>query len=524
LIRLGRNLTQVFIFVFLSSLLIFSFTLALVSPSSDLSQTAYTPIKKVAIIYGHNWNSQDTTYIAANFNLLIVDFNGSRVDFHIPYAQYMSDLRGKSSSIQIFGYKDLQYMLEVYDDWAYVNAHEEWFVHDDAGHRIINIDWGTYLMDVGNAGWRQHWVNYVNNKLNDCPAYNGVFADNVWDSLYLDGLNYSPNEATISRWHTDTLGMLNYVKSNLAMGKLLILNTEAGWAHGHTNSDYLNVADGMLIEGYFHAPWEDSDSYTKIIESQIDCLASGSANGKIMIAESGSTSNDERILKWSYATFLLGINGPNTYWGWNVGSYYTFDSKYHSIMDTNIGSATGNRYPYQNVIMRDFTGGKVISNPTGNPATIFLGFNFWFLNNTPAFIFTIPAYSGEIILNAPLPTPTVSASSYPTNSIPVFPTFSPSSSSTVSPSPTVSLSPSPGLTFSPSSSSTVSPSPTVSLSPSSSLTPSPSYSPAASPSITPGSSTISDYQIALIILFPISALVSIVAIKRKKLPWLRLHK
>ena len=91
--------------------------------------------------------------------------------------------------------------------------------------------------------------------------------------------------------------MLQYVKANLLSGRHFIINTEAGWASGHTNQDYLDIVDGIMIEGYFHAPWEDSDSYSKVIPAQIDCLASTSSKGKIVIAQSGCASNDERIVK-----------------------------------------------------------------------------------------------------------------------------------------------------------------------------------------------------------------------------------
>ena len=421
--------------------------------------------------------------------MLVVDFNGSHTDFYIPYAKWMTDLRSKSSSIQIFGYKDLEYMATYYDDWAEVNTHEDWFVHDDVGNRIVNHDWGTYLMDVGNSEWRLHWLSYVNNKLGSCPAYNGVFADDVDDALNMALFDYAPNTAIFNRWHSDVLSMLEFVKANLLPEKQLIINTGAGWAPGQTDSDYLSVVDGMLIEGYFHAPWEDSNSYSKILESQISCLASGSYEGKIMIAESGSTSEDSRLLKWTYATFLLGVNGPDVYWAWAVDSSVTFNPDFLSITQTNIGSPIGAYYQSQNVYMRDFTGGKVLSNPSADPQTIYLGGGFWLLNNTEIFTLRLEGYSGEILLNAPVPTPTptptptLSPSPDPTPTVTVSPTFYPSYSPSLTPSPSSSpsFSPtpssSPSLTPSPSSSPSFSPTPSSSPS----LTPSPSQEPTSTP-------------------------------------------
>ncbi len=55
------------------------------------------------------------------------------------------------------------------------------------GKRIPDTLYGYYLMDVGSLGWRQYWVSYVNSKMAAAPAYDGVFADGVYDILANDG-------------------------------------------------------------------------------------------------------------------------------------------------------------------------------------------------------------------------------------------------------------------------------------------------------------------------------------------------
>ncbi len=512
---LKRLLIFGFIFIFLFYVLV-SF-----QDFSSPSQIQITPIQKATIVYGYQWNNQATTFVAANFNLLIVDFEKSRTDFYIPYAQWMTDLRSKSSSILIFGYKNIHYMNTYYDDWSEVNSHENWFVHDVNGNRIINPSWGTYLMDVGNIGWREHWVSYVNNKLAISPEYTGVFADDVSDEINQEIFTQTLTSETINGWHSATLGMLMYIQANLSSDKQLIINTEAGWSPNHLNSDYLEFADGMLIEGYFHAPWEDSTSYTKVLPSQIDCLISGSSAGKLMIAVSGSTTEDSRILKWTYASFLLGVNSSNSYWCWNIGSSYAIDPEYHSITETNLGSPIGPYYTTQNIYMRDFTGGKVLSNPSENPVTIYLADNFWLLNNTKIFALTLSGYSGEILLNAPVPSPIVSPS--PTTTLTPIPTITPMP--TLTPIPTITpmptLTPIPTITPMPTLTPIPTPIPTTTPSfASPSVMPSSSSSPTFSSSENPKSSAIPDYQIALIVILPLSALVSLVLIKRKKIPWI----
>jgi hypothetical protein len=353
----------------------------------------------VAVVYGYSWTEADTAYAGKNFNLLIVEFEGQESAY--PVGQYMQSIKSKNPVVEILGYKDLIGMHTVYEDWAEVNAHEDWFVHDVDGNRLKNNMWRWYLMDVGNAGWRQHFVDYVNQKLVAYTAYSGVYCDDVWDELHNPtnpAFDHVPVDSVVSRWHSDTLGMLQYVKANLPQGKLLVINTEAGWMWGHTNFDYLNAVDGMEIEGYFHGPWEDSSSYSRVSDSMLNCLSTASANGKIVLVESGCTSTDANVVKFTYAEFLLGINGPQAYWGWNTGGFYSLPNSYQSIMDTNIGAPTGAYYQSQSVYMRDFTAGKVISNPTSISRTVNLGASYKLLDGSIRSTVTLAAYSAEILL------------------------------------------------------------------------------------------------------------------------------
>ncbi len=67
-------------------------------------------------------------------------------------------------------------------------------------------------------------------------------------------------------------------------------------------------------------------------------------------------------------------------------------------MGTRIGSPVGAYYQSQNVYMRDFSGGKVVSNPTGGSYTVNLGGNYKLLDGTTVSSVTLAAYSAEICL------------------------------------------------------------------------------------------------------------------------------
>ena len=363
-----------------------------------------TPINKAVYVYGLWWADTDTSFVAEHFTLLDVDFDGCRTDFYIPYLSAMQSIKARNPNVRIIGYKLLIGMYTYLDDWAEVNSHEDWFVHDANGNRIVDIHWGWYLMDVGSQGWRQHWFSYVNGKMNN-TAYDGVFADGVLNAIESSSFNAAVPDSVIARWHNDTIGLLQYVKANLLSGKILVVNTDE-WS----TQDYINVADGMMIEGYGHAYWEGIDTQgtrsTATILQQIEALSRSSSAGKIVYAASGTiipspmnTTKVNAMVKYCYGIFLLGENGPQAYWGFN--DWYSSDGSqgYYPIMDTQIGSPTGAYYQSQSVYMRDFTGGKVVVNLASSSYTVNLGGTYKLLDGTTVSSVTLNPYSAEILLS-----------------------------------------------------------------------------------------------------------------------------
>jgi hypothetical protein len=411
-----------------------------------------TPINTWTCVYTGSWTSADSAYVGKNFDLLVTDF-----------ASRPSTVKNYNPNIKIFGYFDLIGAKEVNaeGDWATVNANEAWFIHDSAGNRVQHGGYLWYLMDTGNAGYRQYWSNYVNKLLSTYSYFDGVMADDVVDeiSLYLNWgmLVDSSTRATLTvsempnsvilNWHSNTIGMLQYIKANLPAGKLIIAN-EAGQTYG--NHDILNAIDGILMEGFMHASYESTYShvYTEYGTAAVllDALEYGTSNNKIILAMSGATTYDVTTLTFCYAEFLLGISGSTGYWSWASGDVYKM-SNYQSIMDTNIGSPINYRYQSQNVFMRDFTGGKVISNPTSTPRTVSVGSGYT-LNGASISSVWLNAYSAAILSSStsympptPSTTPTPTPSTTPTPTPSTTPTPTPSTTPTPTPSTTPTSNP-----------------------------------------------------------------------------------
>jgi hypothetical protein len=243
----------------------------------------------------------------------------------------------------------------------------------------------------------------VNNKINNAQ-YDGVFADNApreiptWVPWNIPYSNFKP--ADIARWHTDTIGFLQYVKANLLPGKIIVINSD-DW----NSIDYLNVVDGMSIEGFAHATWETPDQHS-FGTFMLDFISQASATGKIVwplagtaIPSGTSTAAVAKVVKFCYAAYLLALNGPQMHWGFNNWGSPDGSRGYYPILDTDIGQVTGAYYSSQNVYMRDFTGGKVLLNPSSSSRSVNLGSSYKLLDGTVVSSIVLGAWSGEILLS-----------------------------------------------------------------------------------------------------------------------------
>jgi hypothetical protein len=362
---------------------------------------ADTPIKKALLAY-YYFTPTEAAFISSHFSYLDT--------FLSQPISTLQNIKGANPNLKVFGYKDLIAIQTYDDDWAEVNSHEDWFVHNAGGQRIQHVFWGWYLMDVGNAGWRQHWVSYVNSKLTANQYYDGVFLDDVWDNLPADSslFNAIVPPAVISRWHADTIGMLQHIKTNIETGKLVFINSNE-----YATDDYLALVDGQMLEGYEHADWVGIDDFYTWPEG---VLARKSATGKIIVAASGTMPDSDTVkmnamLKYCYAGYLLGMNGSNAYWSYNSWGHADGAKGYYPIMDTDLGQSAGASYASQGVSMRDFSAGKVLFNPSPAVHVVAVGGDFKLLDGTTVSSVTLTGWSAEVLL---LSSPTTTPSSTPT--------------------------------------------------------------------------------------------------------------
>jgi hypothetical protein len=401
-----------------------SFLALTVQPAQALENTVY--------IYGDlvGLTTEDKQFITDYFNMLVTQFVANQT--------ILAELKSGNPDLYILGYRDLigAYESDSIGDWATVNANEAWFFHDVDGGRVTNTEFGWYLMNISSTGWQNYYSTWVNTQLTG-SYFNGVFADDTWYQLtpylpFLTNTSALP-VSSLNSWHSDVESMLTYVKTNLPVGKDLIVNTDE-----YLTDDYVSIVDGKADEGMIHAGWwtpyDFPSNYEVRTINHIDGMIRELNNGKIFISDNGvsggTESQIENIVKFSYCGALMATD-INAYFSFN--NWFTGDG-YYSVMGNYVllGDSTGEYYFSQNIYMREFVEGLVLFNPSGTEYSISLT-GYHFFNDSNADSFTLGSYSGEILFLdeiEPTPTPTPSTTPTPT------PSSTPTSTPIITPTPT----------------------------------------------------------------------------------------
>lgn len=329
-------------------------------------------VRKFIIAYGTVAPSteENQRHIAEHFDL---------VDMSFEAAQYASAIKTFNPDIIIIGYAHDFARNPIDPDWAEVDPHEDWFLHDVNGNRLVRPPWGWYALDVGNPEWVNYYINWVLNKLATFPAVDGIFIDEVLDTFRKtdwvtpEGTPIPPENIPneiVNRWHNDTLNFLRKVKTALP-NNIIIIGSR------NLTGDYAREVDGQLWEAFVHPDWWDLDYYGWPEFDpwrHVNNLRTISATGKIALAFSGCKFPDpyteedlakaHNLMLYCLASFLLAASPAKDMFCFNV--VQRPDKGYYPEMDIDVGNPRGSYYILANteerIYGRDFDHAKVFVN------------------------------------------------------------------------------------------------------------------------------------------------------------------
>ena len=299
---------------------------------------------KVSVCYAGKFADPDIRqFIAEKFDLAIID----------AYFQGAAEVKEINPNIKIIFYADMIYMHATSPAWEEVNQHEDWFLHDINGNRLVNKTYGAYLMNPASSGWAIFYTDGITKMLSNFPDLDGVFADDagpIWRDVFTVPKEQVPE---FPSWHDDIKAFLNYVKGRIGVSRMLIPN--AG-----SYVDLATVADGIMVEHAFHnlssGPTQFLSNPIKILEGISTYASLFAANKKAMLLLSGCTTENPQIQKYTLAASLLGAEYTTVY-GWNF--IYRPSKGWFPEMGIETGAPLGPYYQDGDLYKRDFEQAEV---------------------------------------------------------------------------------------------------------------------------------------------------------------------
>jgi len=312
----------------------------------------------------------------------------------------------------------------------------KWFFHwpQSGGSRVLNLDWGWYLMELNDSSWRAFWHAEVLRqvKANDDD---GVFMDSLSVPNYLGGGRYTPklpdyDAAFEAAWATRIDNWLAWLQGR-ALGKYYIVPNVGSWITTRETTTYAR-ADGLMVEGFAL----EADASPLPIEDwrlQMNRILGAVKRGQAVINQTYVMGVRERL--FTTGCYLL-VKGDRTYLNIDLDVEPEWWPEYDIPIGAPVNSAgtsIENLYDSANqVYRRKFDNGFVLVNPTspwdgtGITVTIKLGGTYrqavtsgggevpangkptgrvTYKNVTKV---TLPPYSAAILLNpaGPSPSPT----------------------------------------------------------------------------------------------------------------------
>ncbi len=272
-------------------------------------------------------------------------------------------------------YSDL---YAIYTGSQLATQHPEWILRDGAGNKLF-IPWGCsngtcpqYAADITNPAFRADWIAKLKGTL--AKGYKGAWIDDVNLELRVgngNGADVLPHSASLGRtmnaadWRKSMADFTEQIRREIPNHELLHNSIwYAGQGAGReknadvqrqiASADYINLERGVTDGGLTGGSGEWSLRAVQAYADQVH------AQGKGLIIDAWESGDADR--EYSLANYLLINTGKD-----GVGDMSQGPEAWWSGWDADLGTATGNRYDWQGVMRRDFTGGIALVNEPGAP-------------------------------------------------------------------------------------------------------------------------------------------------------------
>lgn len=293
-------------------------------------------------------------------------------------------------------------------------SNPEWILYDKNGRVTYSTtDPGEPLLDIREVDVRNQIADDVARRVQAGP-YDGILLDAVGVDLIRSANTpvYTGTKAfTADQRRSAVEGLLRSIRAKIPSSLVIV----GGYAWGDGAAYNANVseaqelatlADGVHIENFVRAPISATTTFKSEAnwKKDIDYLAAISQDGKVVLVstridDSDVTTDTARVwLNYSVASYLLGKNGPRTYFQFDVNASLALADD--PVLTMPIGAPLEAYTKLSSgVYRRQFSNGIVLVNPTAEQISSDLDTEY----KLPGFTellskVTLPAHSGLILL------------------------------------------------------------------------------------------------------------------------------
>jgi hypothetical protein len=270
------------------------------------------------------------------------------------------------------------------NDFAAVTRHEDWFLHDTAGHRLLQPAWNWYLMDIRfdgarpRTGFPDYWLRSAIQRMRENDD-DGCFADSYTQDILMNQLRptfswFTHAEACQAEWlpHLNRYGAFCAAAFHRQPEQFYYLPNLGGLVTTWDRTTDLLVGDGGMNEGFctpgpghYYAPDDWKLQMTRVLT-----LA---AARKIVLCQTGTDAANADLRWFIIGSYLL-TRGHHSY----LNMFQKSTLEWYPEYTLNLGAYEAepkpnvDQYwvPEWKLYRRRFTRGMVLVNPSEAPATV----------------------------------------------------------------------------------------------------------------------------------------------------------
>ncbi len=289
--------------------------------------------------------------------------------------------------------------------------HPDWLLYD-RNKKLALAPNGAPLLNIRNEAVRQQLADDVRRLVYD-QGYDGIVLDGVGDGLIRSTtppVYTGTTPFTVQQRRDAVEGLLRAIRAALP-DKLVIVGGYA-WQDGAAFNagvseaqELASLADGVHITQFLRAPYSKTLEFKSETnwKRDVDYLASISRDGKIVLITTALDAADipadtlKQWLNYSVASYLMGKNGPRTYFQFDPAGSLDFATD--PVLSAPIGAPLEAYAKLDSDIYRRvFANGIVLVNPTSKTQEADLGSEYRALSGDLVQKVTMSANTGLILL------------------------------------------------------------------------------------------------------------------------------